>query len=66
LNKYKLGHLEGNFTPVLYIGRKVKVNNYIVCSDIIRVFGIRIDYVGSGGRIIMKFYMYDLSVYHIC
>ena len=23
LNKYKMGHLEGNFTPVLYIGRKV-------------------------------------------
>ena len=23
LNKYKTGHLEGNFTPVLYIGRKV-------------------------------------------
>jgi hypothetical protein len=23
LNKYKIGHLEGNFTPVLYIGRKV-------------------------------------------
>ena len=22
LNKYKMGHLEGNFTPVLYIGRK--------------------------------------------
>jgi hypothetical protein len=23
LNKYKMGHLEGNFTPVPYIGRKV-------------------------------------------
>ena len=23
LNKYKMGHLGGNFTPVLYIGRKV-------------------------------------------
>jgi hypothetical protein len=23
LNKYKMGHLEGNFKPVLYIGRKV-------------------------------------------
>ena len=23
MNKYKMGHLEGNFTPVLYIGRKV-------------------------------------------
>ena len=23
LNKYKMGHLEGNFTPVLYMGRKV-------------------------------------------
>ena len=23
LNKYKMGHLEGNFTPVLYIGRIV-------------------------------------------
>ena len=23
LNKYKRGHVEGNFTPVLYIGRKV-------------------------------------------
>jgi hypothetical protein len=23
LNKYKMGHLEGNFTPVLYIGPKV-------------------------------------------
>ena len=23
LNKYKMGHLEGNFTPVLYIGQKV-------------------------------------------
>ena len=23
LNKYKMGHLEGNFSPVLYIGRKV-------------------------------------------
>ena len=23
LNKYKMGHLEGNFTPVLCIGRKV-------------------------------------------
>ena len=23
LNKYKMGNLEGNFTPVLYIGRKV-------------------------------------------
>ena len=23
LNKYKMWHLEGNFTPVLYIGRKV-------------------------------------------
>ena len=23
LDKYKMGHLEGNFTPVLYIGRKV-------------------------------------------
>ena len=23
LNKYKMGHVEGNFTPVLYIGRKV-------------------------------------------
>jgi hypothetical protein len=23
LNKYKTGHLEGNFTPVPYIGRKV-------------------------------------------
>ena len=22
-NKYKMGHLEGNFTPVLYMGRKV-------------------------------------------
>ena len=22
-NKYKMGHLEGNFTPFLYIGRKV-------------------------------------------
>jgi hypothetical protein len=29
LNKYKMGHLEGNFTPVLYIGRKVpkRLNN---------------------------------------
>ena len=23
LNKYKMGHLKGNFTPVLYIERKV-------------------------------------------
>jgi hypothetical protein len=23
LNKYKMGHLEVNFTPVLYIGRQV-------------------------------------------
>jgi hypothetical protein len=23
LNKYKMGHLEGNFTPVLYMGSKV-------------------------------------------
>ena len=23
LNKYKMGHVEGNFMPVLYIGRKV-------------------------------------------
>ena len=23
LNKYKMGHLDGNFTPILYIGRKV-------------------------------------------
>ena len=23
LDKYKMGHLEDNFTPVLYIGRKV-------------------------------------------
>ena len=23
LNNYKMGHLEGNFTPVLYTGRKV-------------------------------------------
>ena len=23
LSKYKMGNLEGNFTPVLYIGRKV-------------------------------------------
>ena len=23
LNKYKMGHLKGNFTPVIYIGRKV-------------------------------------------
>ena len=23
LNKYKMGHLEGNFRPVIYIGRKV-------------------------------------------
>ena len=23
LNKYKMGHLEGKFTPVLCIGRKV-------------------------------------------
>ena len=23
LNKYKMGHLEGSFKPVLYIGRKV-------------------------------------------
>ena len=23
LNKNKMGHLEGNFTPVLYMGRKV-------------------------------------------
>ena len=23
LSKYKMGHLEGNFTPVLCIGRKV-------------------------------------------
>ena len=23
LNKYKMGHLEGNFTPVLFIGHKV-------------------------------------------
>ena len=23
LNKYKMGHLEGNFTPGLYIGREV-------------------------------------------
>ena len=23
LNKYKMGHLKGNFTPVLYMGRKV-------------------------------------------
>ena len=23
LNKYKMGHPEANFTPVLYIGRKV-------------------------------------------
>ena len=22
LNKYKMGHLEGDFTPVLYMGRK--------------------------------------------
>ena len=22
LNKYKMGHLEGNFTPVLYVGRR--------------------------------------------
>ena len=28
LNKYKMGHLEGNFTPVLYTGdaRFLKVN----------------------------------------
>ena len=32
LNKYKMGHLEGNFTPVLYIGRKVlkvEINYYL-------------------------------------
>ena len=23
LNKYKMGNLEGDFTPVLYMGRKV-------------------------------------------
>ena len=23
LKKYKMGHLEGNFMPVLYMGRKV-------------------------------------------
>ena len=23
LNKYKMGYLEGNFMPILYIGRKV-------------------------------------------
>ena len=23
VEKYKMGHLEGNFTPVLYMGRKV-------------------------------------------
>jgi hypothetical protein len=23
LNKYKMGHLEGNITPVPYMGRKV-------------------------------------------
>ena len=30
MNKYKMGHLEGNFTPVLYIGHKVTKGPYLV------------------------------------
>ena len=27
---------------------------------------MRSDYVETGGRIIMEYYVYDLSVYHVC
>jgi hypothetical protein len=33
LNKYKMGQLEGNFTPVLYIGPKVPKGHASGSSD---------------------------------
>ena len=41
MNKYKMGHLEGNFTPVLYIGRKVPEVNLVCLGLPSALFSLR-------------------------